>query len=307
MNFLTRNLSLKIVAFILALLFWVNVVTNKTYEYEFDVPFNLADISSDLILTTPPPDKARVRLDGTGKQLLAFLYKKPSLVYPAENFERGIYRIDIGPDDVSFDQPVQPRIVVVNEPQTLTLKFEGMAYDTLPVMADVEIEPALGFTTIGDPTLVPDSVEVSGPRRIIRNLKQISTEKVTFADVKKNIEEQISLAIDDTMFLTVNVDQVDIYQEIVPLVEKKFGPVALETLNSGLYETTEVNPDSIALIVEGPRGFIDTLDASLFTASINFRNIEAGTTSVLPRVNIPQGYRLIRTEPASVTVTALKP
>ena len=126
MEFLTKNLALKIIAFVLALMFWFNVVTNKSYEHEFDVPFSLEAIPSELILTTPPPSTINVRLAGTGKQILAFLFKKPRLNYSASHFERGIYKVDLKPDDLHFDTEMHAGVVAVNNPEQLTLKFEAL-------------------------------------------------------------------------------------------------------------------------------------------------------------------------------------
>jgi YbbR domain-containing protein len=306
-EFLTKNLTLKIVALILALLFWFNVVTNKTYEHEFEVNFKLNDISEELILTTPPPGKIKVKVEGTGKQLLAFLFKNPSLTYDASNFERGIYRIELTPVDLMFDDNIRASVKAVDNPQTLSLKFERTNSKRVPVDPEISIKPALGYTKLGEMTVSPDSIEVSGPSRFIRSLKSISTEDIVFEDVKKGIEEDINLVTADTMFLSLETDEVRIHQDIVPLTEKKFGPIAIETYNSNLFDSAFFEPESLFVIIEGPQEHLDTLEQGAFSASINFRTIEPGSTTVLPRVVIPQGYRLVRTEPQSISVNAYQP
>jgi YbbR domain-containing protein len=301
-NFLTKNLFLKIVALILAIFFWFNVVTNKTYEYDFDVNFKLENIGPDLILTTPPPQKIRVKIEGTGKQLLTFLFKNPDLTYNAANFERGIYRIDLNPSDLVFSA----NVVTVDEPQGLTLKFENLSAKVVPVNPQITVSPALGYTKIGELQVSPDSIDVSGPRRIIRALNDIPTEEISFEDVKKDVDEKIMLSTEDTMFLTLSTNEVRVEQHIVPLVEKKFGPVAIETYNSNLFDSTRLIPDSVFVVIEGPKGEIDSLDASMFSASINFRTMEPGSTTVLPKIISPPGYRLVGTEPSEVSVIARK-
>lgn len=304
MNFLTKNLFLKIVALILAIFFWFNVVTNKTYEYDFDVNFKLENIAPDLILTTPPPEKIHVKIEGTGKQLLTFLFKNPDLTYNAANFERGIYRIDLTPSDLVFNTSIRARVVMVDEPQGLTLKFESISGKVVPIDPLITVTPALGYTKLGELKVVPDSVDVTGPRRIIRALNSIPTENISFEDVKKDVDEKINLETEDTMFLTLSTNEVHVEQSIVPLVEKKFGPVPIETYNSNLFDSTRLIPDSIYVVVEGPRGVIDSLDVSMFSASINFRTIEPGSTTVIPKVISPPGYRMVGTDPSEVSVIA---
>jgi len=303
-EFLTKNLALKIVAFFLALLFWFNVVTNKTYEYEFEVNFGLKDLQEGLILTTPLPDKIKVKIEGTGKQLLAFLLKNPSLLYDAANFETGIYRIELTPVDLAFDDNVRARVVTVDNPQALLLKVESLDTGRVPVEPLISVEPALGYTKSGELRVTPDSVEVTGPAKFIRALKSIPTEEIKFRDVKKDIDENVKLITQDTMFLNLETREVGVHLDIVPLVEKRFGPIAIETYNSDLFDSTAFEPDSLYLIIEGPGGQLDTLDETAFSASINFRSIEAGSTTVLPKVVVPPGYQLVRTEPHSISVTA---
>lgn len=306
MNFLTKNLFLKIVALILAIFFWFNVVTNKTYEYDFDVNFKLENVAPDLILTTPPPEKIHVKIEGTGKQLLTFLFKNPDLTYNAANFERGIYRIDLTPSDLVFNASIRAHVITVDEPQGLTLKFESISGKAVAIDPRITVTPALGYTKVGELKIAPDSVDVTGPRRIIRALSSIPTEKISFEDVKKDVDEKIMLETEDSMFLTLSVDEVQVKQSIVPLIEKKFGPVPIETYNSNLFDSTLLIPDSIYVTVEGPKGVIDSLDVSMFSASINFRTIEAGSTTVIPRVISPPGYRMVGTEPSEVSVIASK-
>ena len=304
MEFLTKNLALKIIAFVLALMFWFNVVTNKSYEHEFDVPFKLEQIPAELILTTPPPPTINVRLAGTGKQILAFLFKKPMLNFTASHFERGIYKVDLKPDDLHFDTEMHASVVAVNNPEQLTLKFEALDTKKVQVIPDVDIKPAAGYTAVGNLTLTPDSVTISGPRRFIRYLSTVTTEKLALDDLKKSVSTTLRLALDDTLFLTPDKNEFLVEQAIVPLAERKIGPVEIQTYNANLFTTAEFEPDSIYVIVEGPKGIVDSLRPDQISATINFRNITAGTTSVMPKVVIPQEFRLIGTEPTSLTVTA---
>jgi YbbR domain-containing protein len=302
-EFLTKNLALKIAAFFLALLFWFNVVTNKSYEYEFEVDFGLKDLPEDLILTTPPPDKVKVRVEGTGKQMLAFLFKNPSLLYDAGGFEGGFYRIELTPTDLTFSNNVRAHVLAVENPQDLTLKVETVISGRVPVEPQISVEPALGYTKTGELRVSPDSVDVKGPSRFIRRLRSIPTEDINFRDVKKDVDETVKLVTEDTMFLTLETTEVDVHQNIVPLVERKFGPIAIETYNSNLYDSVVFEPESLFVIIEGAEQYIDTLDESAFSASINFRSIEAGSTTVLPKVMVPPGYQLVGTQPQSISVT----
>lgn len=305
-EFITRNLTLKIVAFILAALFWFHVVTEKGYEHEFSVPFKFEGIADGLILTTPPPDKIEIRLAGTGKELLGYLFKKPAIIYHSAITERGIYPIELKPDDIYFDNNIRAKIVDVVSPQDLQLRIEKVREKVVKVIPQVIIKPAVGFVKIGSLTVKPDTIKVSGPQRVVRYLKSVATRDLTFDDVKKNINEQISLEIADTLFITPESTTVRVFQKIVPLIEKRFGPLALETYNTKLFDSISIQPDSIYLLLEGPKGLIDSLDLSNFSATINLRGIEPGSTSVIPDVVIPEGYELIQTDPNAITVKAFK-
>ncbi|MBD3382961.1 MAG: hypothetical protein GF404_12285 [candidate division Zixibacteria bacterium] len=303
---ITRNLTLKIVALVLAGLFWFHVVTEKEYNHEFEVPFVFQGISDGLILTTPPPERIHVRLSGTGKELLGYIFKKPALIYQTAIDERGIYPVELTSEDLYFDDNIQAEVVDVIEPRELKFRIENVREKVVDVIPKVDITPALGYVKLGELEVQPDTVKVSGPQRVVRYLRSVSTRELKFDDVKKNIDENIRLEVADTLFITPESTTVNIFQRIVPIVEKRFGPLAIETYNTKLFDSTLIYPDSIYLQIEGPRGLIDSLEINNFSAIINFRGLEAGSTLVMPDVVVPDGYKLIETDPNSVIVKAYK-
>ena len=74
-----NNLTLKIGAVLLALLLWVHVATNKTYEYQIDCDFRPKQRSRRTCTGQRLSPTVTLRVKTTGKQLIALATRSISL------------------------------------------------------------------------------------------------------------------------------------------------------------------------------------------------------------------------------------
>ena len=57
---LFENFWVKIAALVLAVLLWLHVATDKTYQMQLALPLTQVELSGDLTLTEPPPESVLV-------------------------------------------------------------------------------------------------------------------------------------------------------------------------------------------------------------------------------------------------------
>lgn len=168
---LTEHLPLKAVALFLTLVLWM-VVRVKEPSDEF-VPVRFEpSLDSSLRLRGQRPT-VRALVIGSGQDILK-LYQNPPVIRKAVDSDvPDELHIDLSPEDVDVPADV-PVIVRDVQPRAVTLRFESQATRTVPVRSALRFVADSGMTA-GAPELAPDSVTVSGDRRVVGKLEAVST------------------------------------------------------------------------------------------------------------------------------------
>ena len=97
-----HNIVLKASAIALALLLWVHVATNKTYEYQLNLPLKVVNVPKGLVLVSETPSIVAIKVRATGKQLSA-CYRIPiqSLPISAGDCKQGTTEKIIGASELA--------------------------------------------------------------------------------------------------------------------------------------------------------------------------------------------------------------
>jgi YbbR domain-containing protein len=109
----------------------------------------------------------------------------------AANFPE--YRVTCGKEQLR-GLPVFGVQVREFRPVALSVKLDKLAAGEVPVIADYNVENGLSpeYTVTGT-TIVPDRIHISGPESIVRNVKNVSTEKIPLTNVTESFEYETRL------------------------------------------------------------------------------------------------------------------
>lgn len=168
----TDRLPLKGAAVLLAIVLWF-VVNAKEPQVEL-VPVRFTPVlDSSLALRDPlPPVQALVA--GSPTELIKLTANEPTIRRQITSDAPDTVVIDLRPDDVTLPEGVD---AVVREirPQSLTLRFETTWTRKAPVRSAIEVADNMGtpLTTRFD----PESVQVTGPRRLVLRIPSVRTVK----------------------------------------------------------------------------------------------------------------------------------
>lgn len=222
-----NNLSLKIGAVLLALLLWVHVATNKTYEQQIDVALKLTRIPAGLLLVSDLPATVAVRVKTTGKQLIALSAKQLAMNVDASEFREGSFEHDLADRDAAaaFDQ-VYERVEIVF-PRKLFLRFERETERNVLVESEVVARAAEGYLIIDRPRIEPEMVNVLGPSNAVRNLKKIATAGVELNGLTKSTSHKVQLAVPDSLHLTLSDSLVTVSFNVEPMAERTLDSIAI--------------------------------------------------------------------------------
>ena len=168
----TERLQLKAAALFLALVLWFMVSATEPSEQLVPVRFNPLLDSTLTLMEPPPPVQALVI--GRTRELLKLYATQPTLRRLVDADVPDTVTIELRPTDVDLPAGVQA-IVRDVQPRSITLRFAAAASRTVPVRSALSVMPDTGVRITGGVRLEPDSVRITGNRRVISTITAVST------------------------------------------------------------------------------------------------------------------------------------
>ncbi|RMF68339.1 MAG: hypothetical protein D6743_03530 [Calditrichaeota bacterium] len=249
---LQSNFKIKIISLFLAIFIWFFVVTENEYEYEIDIPVSVTNIPEGMVLLNELPKTARVKVKGSGKDLISLgVNRRARLVLDLTDAKK-IKTFVLRPENIFLSR--SPRTLQTEEiiaPDSITVILDKFQRRKVPVVPRVKPKVAAGYTVVGSPRLVPDSVVVSGPQSIVSQIDQVYTEALQLTDLRFDVTRDVPLAALPSNRATLDVHQVTLSLNVQKLSEITFTgiPVKVKNVPRGL--SVHVVPSTLSLVLEG--------------------------------------------------------
>lgn len=190
-DIIRRNLGYKVVALLLAIIFWLWI----TYQNEPDGLFGKQTLNVPLVIYNQPSNlvvisdipSISVRLDNNNqginvKELFAYVDLKDAMA-GEHSYE------------VHMDAPEGVKIED-KSPGNVIIRLDMVKDKIVPVLAQIKGSPAGGFVA-GQPLITPPVVNVRGPNSILENLENVVVE-VEVTGMKESILVPRGVSFKDT-------------------------------------------------------------------------------------------------------------
>jgi YbbR-like protein len=161
---------------------------------------------------------------------------------------------------------------------TLRIHLEEKKSKKLKIIANLSnITFRKGLGVISPVVILPDSVTLTGPRSIIRKTDSV----VLILNKKKidnNFREQIEINLPNSEFIHRDPPVVEVIFEVGNLIEIQ-NWIKLKVKNKTW--GTEIEKDSIRVILQIPQRNIETFDASMIYCTLDLKSVKKGETKFL--------------------------
>lgn len=188
-----HRLGLKIVSVILAALLWLVVSGEQTVERALRIPLEYTNLPPQLELVGDPPTVVDVRVRGSSGTLSRIAAGELVAVLDVRSARSGQRLFHLTTAEVRAPFGVE---VVQVTPSNVSMLFEVSESKTVPIVPEVEGQPASGFT-IDKITSEPAMVVVVGPSSALKTLSQATTEAVSVTGAKKAVIESVTVGVTD--------------------------------------------------------------------------------------------------------------
>jgi YbbR domain-containing protein len=291
-----RHIGLKVVSIALAALLWLVVAGEQIVERALRIPLEFTNVPSQLELVGEPPNVVDVRVRGSSGSLSRIAAGELVAVLDLETARAGQRLFHLSATDVRAPFGIE---VVQITPSNLYMKFEPSATKRVPIVPEVEGDPAPGFE-IGTVTAEPSTVEVVGPSSAVAALTAAVTEPVSAAGASAPISESVTVGVADPSVRLRNPDPVRVTVNVTPAqLQWAVAGIPVKVLNARGRAT--VSPTAVTVHVRGPRDAMSAA-AAAFDASVDVGGLRPGEYRLPVRVGLPPRIGVTRIDPIDVRV-----
>ena len=264
-GFFSRNWTLKLSAFGVALLLWVAMRAEAPSRQELrDIPVrvNVGD-SQWAVVGDPTPATVTIRLGGPSRELLGMAVDRPTVVIPLDVVTSTDTAVSLSNSWVRVSE--RPGVVVEDiQPASVQLTLEPVERVTLPVAIRIEGELPADLAMAGTPEAFPLGIRVSGPSSRVLELDSALLLPLDLGALVG--AGRVSVGVDTTSLggLSVQPASVDVDIRFEDRIERVMSgiPIVLPATVSELV-VLQLRPSTASVIVQGARSLVDRADPTL--------------------------------------------
>ena len=218
-----KQISVFLVCLLIAIIFWLLLSLSGNYSTSIVFPVRYTHLPDRKLVVNELPQKITVQLKTSGFRIMSYGFQqqldtividvasgmsttgrsREAVAIPTRNFQ------------ADFSRQLGAEVEVSGfDPDTILVLFSDKIFKKVPVVADLFIQLDRQYDTVSAPSVVPDSVLVSGPPSALRKIRKAVTRKLEMLDVKSNLdisaelESQSLVEFDPSAVrITVNVEK----------------------------------------------------------------------------------------------------
>jgi YbbR domain-containing protein len=254
-----ENAALKFVALVLALTVFILVQNEESEVYHPWVSITYSQ-SDGRVLTSTRVDQVQLSIRGTHRRVKRLQKSRlESINVDLRTLSTGELRFE----KEMFKLPEGVELVSI-QPPSMYLEFDERDKKTVPVTIDIHGAPMRGFK-LGEMVASPAEVQVSGARRVLADLKTVSTERIDLTGRRQTLKDNVKLLAEDIEI--IGSPTVEINIEIMAAVEARELPaqeVIIQSLDPVAAPPTRflVEPNSVVVTMYGSVNALQAVSAA---------------------------------------------
>ncbi len=300
---LARKLGILFAAIFFALTLWTYVHLAGTYEFETDIPLEVTP-PTGLALAGEIPSSIHAKLQGAGWELVLMDITKDAK-FTVDLSARDPQTLQSGQLYLTTEElsasPLMPQDIKVLkiQPDSIRLIFGREITKRLPISPRLDVQPADGFTLVGDPLIAPGYITVSGSSAVLDSLRFFPTKVLRLRNLRESVTKQLELSDSLREAITDRtITSITIKLNVQAVAEKVFTdvPVTVDAVPPG--RDVMLMPQTVTVTLRGGVDQLSDLESSEIKARVSYNMLSFDTaTSVKPEFHLPKGLEFLTSDP----------
>jgi YbbR domain-containing protein len=281
----------------------INVRLDPVITRTIPVRVELGAVPAGLTTSDPVIDRTTVTVKGA-----ASLVGQVSAAVARVSVDASGINVDSDVDLVAVDDRNDIVAPVNIDPTRVHVKIqvaEQLSSRTVPVVPTIKGDPALGYS-VRDVQIDPLTVTVTGSNSIVAALQSISTAAVDISgrtsDLSVNVEltppKGVNVIGDTKVAVKVSVG--------AESGSRSFG-AGVVLVGARADRVYELSVPDVLVTLGGTRAALAGIDPASLAVTVDVSGLDAGTSTVPVRFQVPDGTNLVTISPSRIEVTVIVP
>ena len=268
-----------------SLLLWGFSSMSEVYTKTIEVDTRIENMSANEAFVTLPPNTVQLQVEGEGLSLLQLYYNRPDIIIDANNSD--INFIDAVSRSISSNLSIK-RV----SPLVFNLQKEEKVIKKVPVELRADIATPKTHELVLEPSIFPDSVEISGAPSILNEINTWPTIDYDATDIKDTLAVDIPLVDSLQGLVELPVQSTQLYVVVEEFTE---GAREIEVMINDVQDYVTLDPPVVEVTYRIPLSqFKAAQSARDFFLTVSYDDIKDDTTGFIqPHLELPEGL-LIR-------------
>jgi len=285
----------------IAFLFWLFTKLSYVYRSSISIRVEYA-IAKDKVLTVPAPDHLEIDVEASGWDLLFLFFssKKYQIdVDLSDNMPKNVNSLTIKAKIIK-QLPDNVNILEIR-PDLIQFSPESIERKEVPIVLDNRLELSNQYTLKDSIILEPQTVIISGPTSIIREIKSWKTAPLLIPNLESNFKQKLGLKAHENKNVVFSPTKVTVIGKVEQVTEKS---IEIDIIRRGVADSVllVLLPKKVTISCIVGLSDFDLLSAEQFTAVADFSKINVYEQSEI-RIELeefPDYVKQINIQPKSV-------
>lgn len=176
---------------------WIFIQFSKNYTQEVAIGVNYTNIPEDKMLNDKSDQTLRLVLNGNGFRLMSYTLEKKIIslsIDEGKKINENEYSFELNKNSHLLSQKLgfSGNVMSVRDSR-LSLFLDDNLIKKIPVRVVQDVVYAVGYGSDFGIQVLPDSVTISGPSKIIDTIQFVETEKLTLKDLNEDYQSDLKI------------------------------------------------------------------------------------------------------------------
>ncbi len=280
-NFSYRKAIVFLICLALSSFLWLLSSLEKRYTSRISVPVNYIDFPKDKQLSGTLPQKFDLMVDAYGYTLLSYKLRmsfSPVLLNVSELIDNALesskrlrYTVYTVNHKEEIEKQISSEIRILSiKPDSLVFNFSKIISKKIRVKPNLKLSFENQYSLEYEPTSLPDSILVSGPKNILDTLQFVATNRISITGLSSSFERKVMLQ--PVPGLKKTVEEVYLRIPVEQNTEVTF-EVPIEVISKPAEIILKTFPGKVKVTCRIGLSKYKNLDYSTFRAYINYDKI----------------------------------